>query len=196
MSWSLRLPSSWSVSPTLGPHQRGVRRLVSRPPGCVGSRSCGTGNVHRDAGDGGSRGRARRVRSEHLWHRQGIAALRQAITEGRDWTRRVLDSWPRPDQLLAPPNAETYNAFLIIPSRKQYPVIIINLYYFSLFIIKFQFISIKIYLILQILVIVLVMNCLYGLRSGDLSQCQQCLQDKGLVFVSHFGCLLLLLTEL
>jgi hypothetical protein len=38
---------------------------------------------------------------------KGLPRLLQAIAEGRDWTRRVLDSWPRPDQLLPPPNAET-----------------------------------------------------------------------------------------
>jgi len=36
-----------------------------------------------------------------------LPRLRQAIAEARDWTSRVLDAWPRADQLLAPPNGET-----------------------------------------------------------------------------------------
>jgi hypothetical protein len=38
---------------------------------------------------------------------QGLPRLRQAAAEAHDWTKRVLDGWPRADQLLAPPNAQT-----------------------------------------------------------------------------------------
>ncbi len=50
---------------------------------------------------------------------KGLPRLRQAITEGRDWTRRVLDSWPRPDQLLLPPNAETLRRTRLAQAERQ-----------------------------------------------------------------------------